>query len=90
MSGVNGGTTGMNHALACAIYDELNKKGAGLGNASVVIIESVLDREGVKDLPTEFNFEQYARENKPNTQNLTGMEIYLLAFRNCFKWLDKL
>lgn len=44
------------HNLAVRIYDALNKKGASLGNASVFIIESVIEESAQQsvqaDLPS--------------------------------------
>jgi len=39
---------GVNRELATQIFEALEAKGAGIGNASITIIEKVLDEQGYK------------------------------------------
>lgn len=39
---------GQNRELATKIFDHLVEKGAGIGNVSIMLIESVLDKESLK------------------------------------------
>ena len=82
---------GMNFSLATAIYEQLNKQGAGLGNASIHIIEKVLDAEGVQDLPTLEEFMQQCdtqfESGKASYQSGEEWCVYEAGFKDCFNWL---
>lgn len=63
------------HNLAVQIYDALNKKGAGLGNASIGIIKSAIEKSAQQS---------FAADGLTPRQNFEVSQIVEKAIRNAF------